>query len=511
MTKFRTLTIITILLFALNCSVYAHEEAEHHCDCCHCHQGSRPIKEIKDGSVLTIQDCISIGLKNSFLIKKCKFDLDVAKSNVGKAKSVYFPTLGAGVGYAQVNNSNSKHFESVYREMPMVGVALNKMIWDFGRSTANIKMEEFLKIAAEYEFMDSVCSTVFDIKLKYYDVLRAQSVLEAQKTNSDINKKLISDIKQMIKEGKADRTDLLNAEVQQLKIDSDILEAQDALLNAKETLNNSMYFLNAPNYEIEKTVTYNDRPNLSDSHFKPVSNVRPKLKGKASKEELVYPNFTYDEAVEIAYKNSPDLRALEAVKSAMEQALLAAKRSYYPELNGSVGYNFLNAKNFSNNDLTFGVSLSSVVNPMALKHTIKGAAAQVELAFGELEMVREDLYFKVRKALNTVNKSKAQIPIAEKKLETASENLDYTIERYKQNKMDQLELLYAREGYYDSMVDYVDAVYRYNIALIRLEIAMHYHLVDIHERAEHAIKYHDEDIIENFDSIMDCDRHDKKR
>jgi hypothetical protein len=76
--------------------------------------------------------------------------------------------------------------------------------------------------------------------------------------------------------------------------------------------------------------------------------------------------------------------------------------------------------------------------------------------------------------------------------------------------MDQLELLYARNSYADAMDGYVDAIYNYNIALINLEISMHYHLIDIHDRTEHAIKYHDEDILNRFDNIMDCDKHDHK-
>lgn len=508
--QIKNFVLVIVLFLSLNLCAIAHEDGDSHCDCCHCHHGSRPIKEIKDGSVLSIQDCISIGLKNSPIIKKYKFELDVAKSNVGKAKSVYFPTIGAGVGYAQVNNSNSKHFESMYRELPFVGVALNKMIWDFGRSSANIKMEEFYKIAAEYEFMDSVCSTVFEIKMRYYDVLRAQSILEAQKINLEINNKLISDIKKMIKDKKADETDLLNAEIQKLKIESDILEATDELLNAKENLNNSMYFVNAPNYSIEETNTYSEFTNTKENPYKLVSNVSTKLKGNVSQDGIMPHNFSYDEAVEIAYRNSPDLKALQATKSAMEQALLAVKRSYYPELSGMVGYNFLNSNHFANNDLTVGVNLTSSLNPMELKYSLKGAVAQVELAEGALIMYRQNLYFSVRKALNTVRKCKAQIPIAQKEMASAYDNLERTLARYKQNQMDQLELLYARNTYYSAMEDYIDSVYKYNIALIHLEIAMHYHLVDIHERTEHAIKYHDEEIIDNFNNIMDCDKHDKK-
>lgn len=492
-------------------SAIAIEETSHHCDCCKCHEGSVLPKNITDGTVLTIQDCISIGLKNSPIIKKHKYALDIAKSNVGIAKSAYFPTVSAGVGYGQVNNSNNKHLESLYRELPNVGVALNKMIWDFGRTSARIKMEEFYKIGAEYEFMDSVCTTVFDIKMKYYDVLRAQSLVEIKKLNYDVNEKIIQDIKQMVKSGRADRTDLVNAQTQRYKIKSEVIEAEDLLKNAKENLNNSIYFVNAPNYIIKKTLSYDDSYKGENNPYKPVSNIKTaKLKVKTTKNEMILPAFSYEEAVEIAYRNSPDLKVLESVKNAMGQALIAIKRSYYPELSGNIGYNFVNTNRFANNDMTIGVSLSSSLNAMEQKHSMKGAYAQVELAQTEIDKYKQDLYFAVRKSLNTVNKTKEQIPVARQRLSSACQNFELTVGRYKQGKMDQLELLYARNEYYNSMEDYINSIYNYNIALINLEIAMHYHLIDLHDRTEHALKYHDEDIINNFNNIMDCDKHDHK-
>ena len=270
-----------------------------------------------------------------------------------------------------------------------------------------------------------------------------------------------------------------------------------------------MYFLNAPNYDIAKTNSFDDTYKQECSSFKLVSNTNKKLKIKTTKSETIHPNFTYEQAVELAYKNSPDLKVLDATKDAMEQSLLVIKRTYYPELNANVGYNFVNTNKYSNNDLTLGVNISSSLNAMEFKHSLKGGYAQVSLAQTEIDKYKEDLYFTVRKALNTVNKTKAQIPVAKEQLKNAGENLDLTVSRYKQSQMDQLELLYARNSYNEAMESYVDAIYNYNIALINLEIAMHYHLIDLHDRTEHAMKYHDEDIIDRFNNIMDCDKHDK--
>ena len=44
--------------------------------------------EIKDGSTLTLKECISTAFRNSPNIKRKKYELDLAEANVGIAKSV---------------------------------------------------------------------------------------------------------------------------------------------------------------------------------------------------------------------------------------------------------------------------------------------------------------------------------------------------------------------------------------------------------------------------------------
>ena len=36
-------------------------------------------------------------------------------------------------------------------------------------------------------------------------------------------------------------------------------------------------------------------------------------------------------------------------------------------------------------------------------------------------------------------------------------------------------------------------------------MAMHYHLIDIHHKSEHAVHHHFEELIENLNKVMDCD------
>ena len=198
-------------------------------------------------------------------------------------------------------------------------------------------------------------------------------------------------------------------------------------------------------------------------------------------------------------------------KNAMEQSLKYVKRTYFPDLTAGVGYNFYNTNLATNNGLNVGVNLSSNVNLMELKHSIKGADAEVSLAENEINLFKKDLYFEVKRAFNNVDRAERQIPIAKKSAQEAVENLKLIENKYKANQVDYTSLQDARKDYVDEMIKYVETIYNYNIALIQVEMAMHYHIVDIHHKSEHAVHYHSDDLIKHLVEALECDEHEEHK
>lgn len=448
----------------------------------------KPI-DIHDGSVLTILDCVSTAFKNSPKIKRQKYNLDIAKSNLGIAKSQYFPVINIGAGFYNENNSDNNYYNSHYRELPSVGVSVNKLVWNFGKTTAYIKMEEFYKIGAEYEFMDSLCNTLFDVKLKYYALLRAKALQLVAQNNVEINENFLK-----LAQTKR-RPDIKTAELNLSESEIKLLEAQNEYKNAKIDLNNSMYLDSQPDYTIKDTHTfsygndyaYNEKSNRSEA-FIPMTFT-----------------FPLDKAVEIAYDNSPDLSVLVATKQAMEQNLLYIKRTYLPDLTANAGYGFNNSNQTANNSFKVGVNLSSSVNLMELKHSIKGADAQLSIADNEIELFKKDLYFEVKKALNNVDKYQNQIPTAKMEVEQSLENLHLVEEQYKSNQLNYVALQDARKDYTNALTKYIETMYDYNVSLIQVEMAMHYHIVDIHHKSDHAVHYHSDELIKHLNEVLGCD------
>ncbi len=454
----------------------------------------KPI-EIKDGMVLSIADCVSAAFQNSPRIRRQKYNLDIAKSNVGIAKSQYFPVISAGAGFYNENNSDNTYYYSHYREFPTIGVTVNKLIWNFGKTTAYIKMEEFYKIGAEYEFMDSLCSTLFDVKQKYYNFLKSKAMLEVAQNNVKINENFVKLAKSKSK------TDQTTAELNLSNAKVKYIEAKNNCKNAKIDLNNSMYLDNQPNYDVKNTYTFAYENDFAYGE-------------KLGKSKPFIPEtftFPVERAVQIAYDNSPDLNVLMSTKKAMEQSLLYIKKTYLPDLTADAGYGLNHTNQTNNNSFHVGVNLVSTVNPMELRHSIKGADAQVSLADNEILLFKKDLYFEVKRALNNVEKAQAQIPTARMETEQSLENLKLVEEQYKSDKLNYVALQNARKEYIQALTEYINSLYNYNLALIQVEMAMHYHLVDIHHRSEHAMQYHSDELIQHLNRVLGCDEKETKQ
>ena len=510
--------IITALIIILNTSVALAIE-------------DMPVK--KDG-MLTLEDCVSIAINHSPNIKKYEYNLEVAKSNVGIARSNYFPTLGAGAGIYQDYNSNKNYDGSSNRELPSVDVYLSQLIWNFGKTSALIRMEKFYQLAAEYQFMDSICNTIYDVKTKYYNALKAQAIRDIEYNNTLICIKNYWRAKQFYESGKKPKIDFVNAEVCLTDAKMRLTDAQTAYDVAMADLANSLYIAFAPDFKIKKLKTFNfydiytpkvlyDKSKYTKEDKIPETLQDKNIKNKAYRKkiekntvseivtsELLELPFSMDKAFDLAYKNSPDLWVLDATLDAMKQSLLYIKREYYPDITGSVGYGFNNTRTLSNNNLNMAVNMTTAINFKQLKHEIDRANAQVNLAGNDIDLFKQNLYFEVKKCFLNVNKGEQQVINVQEKVEEALENYQLADERYDKLQNDYIALQQARNNYNEAKILYVNTLYDYNMSLANLEIAMHYHLDDLHHKAQHALQYHYREIFDKLESALHCEYIDKE-
>lgn len=440
---------------------------------------------IQKNAVLNIKDCVSIALQNSPKIKKAKYNYGIAKGNVGIAKSGYFPTLGVGTGYNITENKTNK--TSTSNNIYSAEASINQLLWNFGKTNANIRMYNFNKDATLYEFENTVLDTIFSVKTNYYGVLAAKATMEVNRANVQINERNYQRTKAYFNEGIKSKIDLVNAEVYLSDSKVTLVESEKAYQNAIVKLNNSMYIAFAPEYEIENTETFNFQNNYTPVNLEkidekkdlstPPQDVNNAFLTSQVEKISVLDNYkfepfpySFEDAVKLAYKNRPDLKAYNSSLNAMKEALKYTKREYMPEISASAGYGYRDK--YNSNSFNVGVNLSSSVNIKGQKHKIDNAKIQVQLAENEIDQAKQDIYFEVQNLYINMVQLEKQIPLLAVKVKQTLENFELADGRYAVGLGDYIQLQDAKVNYNNAQVSYVQTVYNYNVARANLEKAI---------------------------------------
>ncbi len=446
------------------------------------------IEEITNGATLSVNDCIDIAIKNSQPIKNYEEYVEIYKARIGQSKSSYFPTLGASAGY-DFENTETK-YRSAHGNSTSAKVALNQLIYSFGKVLSNVKMQKFYKIAAEYDLKNAILETSNNVKNAYYGVLAAKANLDIQKANVLVNERQYNRTKAFFEEGLVSKIDLVNQEVYLSDAKINLVSAENSYQNAIIQLNTAMSVVNAPDYQISNTETFNFKNNYAEVNLLNVANTKTKEDGTVEPKDAVltmqvektdilqnytfkkYPH-TLEESVDIGYKNRPDLLSMEATQNAVKEALNYTKREYYPDLTGSLGYNWRNNSYYSSNGITLGAYLSTNnLNIMETKMKIRENKAQLEIAKNNVSLIKQNIFFEIQSAYVNMIQLEKNIPLMQTKVKQTLENYELADARYEVGLGNFIELQDAKENYNNAQRDYVQTIYKYNVALTELQTAM---------------------------------------
>lgn len=464
----KKITLVIICILALSMPTFALEDIN-----------------VQQGSVLSLNDCISIALNHNPAIKNARYNYGISKSNVGVARSEFFPTVGVGTGYSYNTTSSSKI--NTDTNAYTVQATLNQLLWNFGRTNANIKMQKFYLIADEYNFYNTVRETTFNVKQKYYEVLAARATVLINKAYVQINERNYQRTKAYFDEGIKSKIDLVNAEVTLSDSKIQLVQAENSYKNSLVNLNNAMYLVNAPAYSISGTEVFNNvndnvapvdltkitKPSDKEISKLPVNVKDAKLTSSVETLELLtdykvdeFP-YSFEECMKMAYKNRADLKAYNSTLDAVKQNLLFVKRNYYPELSASAGYGFRNTN--STNSLNVGLNLSSSVNIMNQKYKVDAAKYQVDIAENSLNQLNQDIFFEVQNAYINMVELEKQIPLLAVKVRQTLENYELAEGRYYVGLGDYIQLQDAKVNYNNAQCSYIETIYKYNVARANLE------------------------------------------
>lgn len=451
------------------------------------------ISEIKEGDILTLEECVEIAINNNPNVQISRNNVKLYTSRIGQAKSDYFPSFGANGGYTGNTALKSQAFTSDYDYYYNAGVSLKQLIYNFGKTSASIKMQKFNKIASEFDLDYTILKTAHNTKEAYYSVLAAKAKVDIAKSNLEINKRQYTQIKAFFEEGLKSRIDFVNAEVNLSNSKIELIATETDYENTLVKLNNAMYMDYAPNYSIKNTESFNLAKNWADVKFINIGdykkleqeinsieplNYTPKFSSKVETTDILEDytfkplNLAFNDVLDTAKENRPDFKSYLAAKDAMAESLKYAKREYLPSISASAGYTWRESDAPTTSAINYGVSFDiGSLNPMKTKYKIDEAQVQLDIAIENLNLIEKNIYFEVQDAYINLIQLEKQIPLYKDRVYQALENFELADGRYGVGLSNFIELQDARNQYLNAQQEYVQTIYNYNIAKAKLETA----------------------------------------
>lgn len=447
--------------------------------------------EIVKNGVLSLEDCINIALQNDPNLKISKFNIDTQKSKVTQAKSDYFPSLNGATSFNFQNNQNSYNgFNNDNNSNNyQINVGINELIWNFGKTFASINMEKYTLESKRYDKDYQELNTIYKVKSAYYNVLAAIANLDIYQRSVRINKINYDRTKALYEEGLKSQIDVVNSEVYLTDAEIQLVEAKNKYKACIIDLNNAMYLVGAPKYKVLSTEKFK----LPDEYIKNneneinVSNINIKNKVLSSntdqvltsdiKQEKIIQGYVFkpyeiefEDLVQKAYENRPDLKSLQLVAKASKESLKVLKRSYLPSLNVSAGYNFRDSSNFNTSGLSLSTSLDiPVLNFLDIKAKINEMNSYLDIALENVNLSKKNIYFEVEKCFINLDTLANKIPLLETKVSQTLENFKLADGRYTVGLGNFIELQDAQTNYNNAQLSYVQTVFNYNMAKAQLE------------------------------------------
>lgn len=411
---------------------------------------------------LTLESSIEIALKNSIVLDIAKEGVNAATAQKREAITGFLPKFNTSYSYTRLNEEPSFRFPGVAPFIPasdMLTGTKNNYNWTIearqplftgGGLIANYQASSIGEDAAQIEEMAKKQDVVQDVKIAYYDILRAQKILETASQSVEMLNSHRDVAQNYFTVGMIPKNDLLHAEVELANGKQTLVKAQNAVEITKARFNAI----------------------LKRKIFAPVEIV----------DVLKYQPFNkpFDECFDIALKNRPELKVASLRAKQAGKLVNAARSEYFPTL-GIVG----NYGRFGDNPSVAGSDFKDAESWYVMgvaswtfwewgktKFRVDANSAKENQALGTQKELHDKVALEIKYASLMLQEAEKQIVVSQKVIEQAEENFRISEERYKERVATSTEVLEAQTLLTKAKSEYANALGDYNINLAKLQRAM---------------------------------------
>lgn len=410
---------------------------------------------------LTLEESIAIALKNSLVINIAKEGAKGAEARKREAITGFLPKFSTSYSYTRLNEEPSFYFPGILPiSTPDVAVGtINNYKWIIeahqplfagGGILANYQASKIAEDAALVEESAKVQDVVQDVKISYYNILRAQRLRDTARQAVEMLNAHRDVAQNFYRVGLIPKNDLLQAEVELANGKQAQVRAQNALELAKSSFNTVLKRELLSSVEVVDILDY-----------KPLSQ-------------------SFQSCLDIARQHRPELK-LSILKA--EQAgkmVRTAQSEYFPTV-GLVGQyaRFGDTPSVSGSEYqdmeswqVMAVASWNFWEWGKTKFRVDAGRAMENQAIDQGKELNDQIALEIKSAYLLLQEAESQIAVSQKVIDQAEENFRISEARYKERVARSTEVLDAQTLLTKAKYEYTNALANYNTFYARLQRAM---------------------------------------
>ncbi len=402
---------------------------------------------------------IEIAIKNQPQIEAQRGVVLAGKAKTGQAVGNYYPHFTLGGAYATINPVNTKTSATTsnaglppgsyipsgisenaesYGQYSTVG-SLNQLIFDFGKTPAQIRAQKSNTEAAGYELQNVREEVIFNVKDAYYNLLKAERNRDAVGEAVDQFKKHLEYVRGLFEAGSKPKFDVTKAEVDLSNAEVDLIKAVNDVSLYQTSLDNAMGMPDIPPYKVQEDLS-------SETG-----------------------DLDYEDAMRMALQNRPDLLSILKQKESAQDTVKAAQRGHYPTFSGTANYTYVGSDFPLDHGWTAGVNM---VFPLFTGFITSYQAAEAEANLAVLmaneRNLKQKIILELKQGYLALRESAQRIRSTETAVKQAKENLELATERYSSGLAIAVEISDAVISYANAQMANSTAYYDHKIAQARI-------------------------------------------
>ncbi len=417
-------------------------------------------------NILTLEEAVQTALNRNVTLTKSKNSISAYKTSVKSAYGNFLPSLGTSGGFDWQRTSddgggvqidffgNEAIIEASTRDTRNYSVSAggNWTLFDGMANFANLSQSKKDLDAARYNLDRLKREIVYQTTEYYYNVLFTRELLQVRRDNVAYNQKFLETVQERNRLGSIAIADVYTQQVAAGRAELLLVQAENALEQAKSVLLNYLALDVLEDYEFvqpEETEAMTNEGEFLDE-FKSIRGM-----------------------VDYALNNRLDFMGKKLNVDAADDGITVARGNLYPSLTGDYSFFTSAVKSedlFNRRIYNLGLTLRfPIFSNWNTEEQIQFAKVNWKNAQEDLSALERQIKIEVKQGYLDLVAARKQLDVSRNNVLSAEENRRVNNERYNLGSGTILDVLQSDKDYTQALSDKIDALYNYFILKDRLK------------------------------------------